>query len=73
MSDVFLPADIDMRVKKARYRAGLTQKALSEKSGLTIEAISRIENNRNAGPPRLSTLRKIADATGVPVTTFTEV
>jgi len=68
-----LPADIGRRVRKVRIlKMGWTQANLAEATGLTVEAISRIENSRNQGPPRLSTLQRIAEATGVPITTFTE-
>jgi len=65
--------EIGARVKNQRYMAGMTQADLAEATGLTIEGISRIENGRNQGPPRPSTLGKIAKALDVPVTTFTQV
>lgn len=46
----------------ARDRAGLTQKQLAEKSGLTQANISNIE--KGASRPTIDSLKKIADATG---------
>lgn len=49
-------------VISARNRAGLTQKQLAEKSGLTQANISNIE--KGASRPTIDSLKKIADATG---------
>ena len=65
--------EIGVRVRTRRYMIGMTQADLAEATGLTIESISRIENGRNQGPPRPTTLAKIAKALDVPVTTFTQV
>lgn len=46
----------------ARDRAGLTQKELAEKSGLTQANISNIE--KGVTRPTIDSLKKIADATG---------
>lgn len=46
----------------ARDRAGLTQKELAAKSGLTQSNISNIENGTTR--PTIDSLKKIADATG---------
>lgn len=46
----------------ARDRAGLTQKELAAKSGLTQSNISNIE--KGATRPTIDSLKKIADATG---------
>lgn len=45
-----------------RVRHGLTQKDLAERIGTTGTAISRLEAGQY--PPRLETLRRIAEATG---------
>ncbi len=47
----------------ARKRSGLTQKQLSEKTGITQSDISRLENG-NANPS-LHTLRRLADGLGL--------
>ena len=52
---------IGQRVREARQRAALSQADLAERAGLQEVTISRIENERY-GPPRPSTIRKLADA-----------
>ncbi len=54
---------IGTKLHKIRTREALTQRDLSERTGLTIAAISRIEQNQVE--PRLSTIRKLANALGV--------
>jgi transcriptional regulator with XRE-family HTH domain len=54
---------IGTKLNQLRTREALTQRDLSERTGLTIAAISRIEQNQVE--PRLSTVRKLADALGV--------
>lgn len=51
-------------LKEERRRSGLTQGELAEKSGVGITTIVRIERGQIA-EPRVSTLRKLADALGV--------
>jgi len=46
----------------ARKKAGLTQKQLSELTGIAQGDISRLENGN--GNPSLNTLRRLATATG---------
>jgi transcriptional regulator with XRE-family HTH domain len=46
------------RVTSLRLRSGMTQEELAEASGLTVEAVSRIERSERA--PRLGTLEKLA-------------
>ena len=48
------------RIKKFRKRAGMTQKELGEKLGLSFQSVAQWENNlRN---PKEETLQKIANA-----------
>lgn len=54
--------EIRMLVITARDRAGLTQKELAAKSGLTQSNISNIE--KGVTRPTIDSLKKIADATG---------
>ena len=54
---------IGTKLNRLRTREALTQRDLSERTGLTIAAISRIEQNQVE--PRLSTVRKLANALGV--------
>lgn len=56
---------IGTRIIQIRNQRNLTQRELSERTGLASSYLSRIENRRLE--PRPKTLRKIADALGVPV------
>ena len=47
----------------ARKRSGLTQKQLSEKTGITQSDISKLENG--SANPSLQTLRRLADGLGM--------
>lgn len=49
-------------VRTARKGAGLTQKQLAERSGLTQSNLSNIEKGTTR--PTIDSLKKIADATG---------
>ncbi len=51
-------------LREERRRAALTQGELAEKAGVGINTIVRIETGEIA-EPRVSTLRKLADALGV--------
>jgi transcriptional regulator with XRE-family HTH domain len=55
-------ATIGQRLRDARERRFMTQEELSKASGVQIVTISRIENDRTAGRPRLTTIRKLAEA-----------
>ena len=52
------------RLRQTRKRALMTQEQLAERSGVGIATIVRIE--RNQVEPRGSTVRKLAEALGVP-------
>jgi len=56
------------RVMQVRTQKGLTQRKVSERSGIASSYLSRIENRHLEPGPK--TLRKIADALGVPVSDF---
>ncbi len=56
---------IGERVRDARQRRFMTQDQLAERTQIRIVTISRIENDRVESHPRLSTIKKIADALGV--------
>lgn len=55
-------SEIRELVIKSRDRAGLTQKELATRSGLTQSNISNIE--KGVTRPTIDSLKKIADATG---------
>jgi transcriptional regulator with XRE-family HTH domain len=50
-------------LKRLRVLNALTQEELSQKAGLTPAAVARIE--RNEAEPRMTTLRKLAEALGI--------
>lgn len=60
--DYSINKDIQELIVSARIDAGLTQKQLSEKTGLSQANISRIESGQAL--PNLGTLKKIADSIG---------
>ncbi len=59
------PAEVGVRIKKARESAGLSQRALSEESGLSVNQISRYENGKDKGLISLRNLARIAIALNV--------
>ncbi len=54
---------IGTRIIQVRNQKGVTQRQLSDRSGIASSYLSRIENRRLE--PRPKTLRKIADALGI--------
>jgi transcriptional regulator with XRE-family HTH domain len=61
--DPDISPELGRRLASLRHKCGLTQQALADASGLTVEAISRIE--RATREPRISTLVRIASGLGV--------
>jgi transcriptional regulator with XRE-family HTH domain len=59
---------IGTRVMQIRNQKGITQRQLSQRSGIAGSYLSRIENRHLE--PRPKTLRKIADALAVPLAEF---
>lgn len=55
---------IGQRLREVRERRMMTQEELGERAGVQSVTISRIENGRQASRPRMSTIRKLADALG---------
>jgi transcriptional regulator with XRE-family HTH domain len=70
--DVFgndaLSVDVAGRLRELREEKGMSLRALAAKSGLSANALSMIERSRTS--PSVSTLYRVADALGVPITTF---
>ena len=62
------PIDVGARLRMLRAGAGLSIRALAEKSGLNVNTLSLIENGKTS--PSVSTLQQLAGALGVPVTEF---
>jgi DNA-binding XRE family transcriptional regulator len=59
---------IGTRIIQIRNQRNLTQDQVSQRSGIASSYLSRVENRRLE--PRPKTLRRIADALGVPVSEF---
>jgi transcriptional regulator with XRE-family HTH domain len=57
-------APLKEKLRGERRRAALTQGELAERAGVGINTIVRIETGE-ISEPRVSTLRKLADALGV--------
>jgi len=57
-------APLKEKLKEERRRAALTQGELAERAGVGINTIVRIETGE-INEPRVSTLRKLANALGV--------
>src|SRR5512144_1481772 len=63
-----LSVDVGHRLHELREARGISMRALASRSGLSANALSMIERGRTS--PSVSTLYKLADALGVPVTEF---
>jgi transcriptional regulator with XRE-family HTH domain len=55
---------LDHRIKQLRKKAGWSQQKLAEKSGLSFNVITKIEQ-RVAKRPTIQTMIKLADAFGI--------
>ncbi|MGI8405297.1 MAG: helix-turn-helix domain-containing protein [Thermomicrobiales bacterium] len=55
---------IGQRLRDARERRFMTQEELGKRANVQSVTISRIENDRQASRPRISTIRKLAEALG---------
>jgi transcriptional regulator with XRE-family HTH domain len=60
--------NVGERLRELRMERGMSMRALGRLSGLSTNALSMIE--RSLTSPSVSTLYKIADALGVPITAF---
>ncbi len=61
-------SNVSERLRQLREGRGISMRQLARASGLSANALSTIE--RGLSSPSVSTLYKLADALGVPVTTF---
>lgn len=59
---------IGERVKEIRLQQGLTQTELSEKCGMTVRTIQRIENHEVS--PSLHSLKMLSNALQIPLSEF---
>ena len=70
--DVFaqeaLSVDVGERLRTLREKRGLSMRSLATASGLSANALSMIERGKTS--PSVSTLYKLADAMGIPITAF---
>ncbi|MDY6846103.1 MAG: cupin domain-containing protein [Chloroflexota bacterium] len=60
--------NIGKRLQELRFSKGLSLRALAEMSGLNVNTLSLIENEKTS--PNVSTLQQIANALNVPITSF---
>lgn len=63
-----LSVDVGLRLRELREARNISMRGLATQSGLSANALSMIERGRTS--PSVSTLYKLADALGVPVTEF---
>lgn len=62
--------NVGQRLQELRQLHGLSLRALAEMSGLNVNTLSLIENDKSS--PNVSTLQQLASALNVPVTVFFE-
>lgn len=67
MADMF-QGDVGVRIRAIRQRQGMSLRDLSHRSGLSINAISRIERGENS--PTVSSLHRLANAFRLPIINF---
>lgn len=60
--------DVGTRLRQLREQRNMSMRSLATASGLSANALSMIERGKTS--PSVSTLYKLADAMGVPITTF---
>jgi transcriptional regulator with XRE-family HTH domain len=63
-----LSVDIAHRLRELREERSMSIRALAQKSSLSANALSMIERGRTS--PSVSTLYKLAEALGIPITAF---
>ncbi|MBN1147634.1 MAG: helix-turn-helix domain-containing protein [Anaerolineales bacterium] len=68
LENEFHAVDVGSRLRQLRTERGKSMRALARASGLSTNALSMIERGRAS--PSVSTLYKLADALGVPITAF---
>ena len=61
---------VGQRVRQLRVESGMSIRALAEEGGLSVNTLSLIENGKIS--PSVSTLHRVAQALGVPITAFFE-
>jgi len=66
-----LEESLGNRLRELRRQQGLSLRALAEKSGLSANTLSLIENGKTS--PSVATLQQIAIALNIPITAFFEI
>ena len=66
----YKPVAVGKRLRELRTGSGYSIKSLAEKSGLAVNTLSLIENEKTS--PSVNTLKQLAIALEVPLTTFFE-
>lgn len=66
-----LETSLGNRLRELRRQQGLSLRALAEKSGLSANTLSLIENGKTS--PSVATLQQIALALNIPITAFFEI
>ena len=69
--EVRLEESLGNRLRELRRQQGLSLRALAEKSGLSANTLSLIENGKTS--PSVATLQQIALALSIPITAFFEI
>jgi transcriptional regulator with XRE-family HTH domain len=59
---------VGRRIRELRVEAHLTQAQVSQRAGLAVPYLSRLENGRLS--PSIRTLKKLSDALALPLTSF---
>lgn len=68
LSDDWNEVNVGANLRAIRNQQGLSMRALAELSGLNVNTLSMIENNKTS--PSVSTLQRLAAALRVPITAF---
>jgi len=68
LRDEAISVNVGYRLRELRDSRGISMRGLATKSGLSANALSMIERGRTS--PSVSTLYKLADALGIPITEF---
>ena len=63
-----LSVDVGQRLRQLREEQNISMRGLATKSGLSANALSMIERGKTS--PSVSTLYKLSEALGVPITEF---
>lgn len=70
VQDLNANVDVGTRLREVRQAQGYSLRSLAEKSGLNVNTLCLIENNKTS--PSVSTLQQLAQALHVPITAFFE-